>query len=118
MFEHLWQQFFTAARHALGRIVRVWLLGVLIGALAMEGAALALGGGWPPRTFAHVAAVVLALVLGYAFAATTALIEGVRGLAAAAGQIDDVARAGADAGINVLDAVVDAVDGPNRHGIR
>lgn len=116
--EQLWSKFFQAVWHALWRVVRAGVLGVLVGGVAGEAAGYFLNGGWPPQVFTHVASAAVALLLGYAAAITVTLVEGVRGVAGAVGQIDDVARAGLDGGINVLDAVVDAVDGPNRHGIR
>jgi hypothetical protein len=105
-------------REAVWRVVRAGLIGVAVGALAVEIAAFALDGRWPPHPVAHVAAVAFALLLGYATATTVMLVEGVRGLGAAVSQLDDVARASAETGLNVLDAMVDAVDGPNRHGFR
>lgn len=118
MFDHIRQSFFRAVRRALGRIVRAGLLGLLVGAAAAELAGFALNGGWPPQVFTHVTAATLGVLLAYAMGVTVALAEGVRGLVAAAGEIDDVAKAAASAGINVVDAMVDAVDGPERHGIR
>lgn len=116
--DHLWSTFFEAIKHAAWRVVRAALMGFVVGGIAVEVAGYFLNGGWPPQVFTHAASIAVALVLGYAAFVTVTLIEGVRGLAAAAGQIDDVARASVEGGINVLDAVVDAVDGPNRHGIR
>ena len=49
---------------------------------------------------------------------TAALVELIRGLAAASTHIDDVVKDVLSGGVNVIDAVVDAVDGPNRHGIK
>jgi len=118
MLEHLVRDFLRAIRHAFGRVFLAGMIGLLVGGLAAETAGFALDGGWPPRQFVHVAAIGFALAVGYAAAITRALIEGVRGLVAAAGQVDDVAKAAADTGLNVVDAVVDAVDGPTRHGIR
>jgi hypothetical protein len=37
---------------------------------------------------------------------------------AAAEFVEEEAKVAANAGINILDAAVDAVDGPQRHGIR
>ena len=59
-----------------------------------------------------------ALAFGYAAAITTALVEGARGMMAAAEFVEEEAKVAANAGINILDAAVDAVDGPQRHGIR
>lgn len=116
MFKKLWQDFLRAMRAAIWRITRAGLLGVVIGALAVEIAAYMVDGRWPPHLAAHVAAGAFALLLGYAAAITVVVIEGARGLAAAVSQLDDVARATAETGLNVLDAMVDAVDGPDRHG--
>jgi len=118
MFKRLWQDVLRGMRAAVGRVVRAGLVGVVAGALAVEVAAFALDGRWPPHLIAHIAAVAFALLLGYATATTALLVEGVRGLGAAVSQLDDVVRASAETGLNVLDAMVDAVDGPDRHGFR
>jgi hypothetical protein len=118
MIEHLGRDFLRAVWRAIGHVLRAALAGVVLGGLAGEIAGYFIDGGWPGRVFIHVAAGTLAVVLGYALAITVALVEGVRGLVATVEQVDDVARAAADAGLNVLDAAVDAVDGPDRHGFR
>jgi hypothetical protein len=118
MLEHLGHEFLRAVRRAFGRVLLGGFIGLLVGGLAAEAAGFALDGGWPPRQFVNIAAIAFAVVLGYAVAVTRALIEGVRGLVAAASQVDDVAKAAVDTGLNVVDAAVDAVDGPTRHGIR
>lgn len=115
---NVWGNIFQAIRRAIWRVVRAGFGGLLIGFLAGEVAGYVLNGGWPPQLFTHVAAGACAVLLGYAAAITVTLKEGVQGIVAATGQIDDVARASLEGGINVVDAVVDAVDGPNRHGIR
>lgn len=118
MFKQLWQDFLRGMREAVWRVARAGFVGLVVGALSVEITAFALDGRWPPHLIAHVAAVAFALLLGYATATTAMLVEGVRGLGAAVSQLDDVARASAETGLNVLDAMVDAVDGPNRHGFR
>jgi hypothetical protein len=83
--------------------------------------ALVVDGRWPPdapHLIVHVAAGAFALLLAYAAVTTVMLIEGVRGLAGGVSRLDDMARAGAEVGLNVLDAMVDSVDGPNRYGFR
>jgi hypothetical protein len=65
-----------------------------------------------------VATAAFAITLGYAASMTAALVELIRGLAAASTHIDDVVKDVLSGGVNVIDAVVDAVDGPNRHGIK
>ncbi|HKD75321.1 MAG TPA: hypothetical protein VKB76_07485, partial [Ktedonobacterales bacterium] len=49
---------------------------------------------------------------------TVAVVQTVRGVIFAAEHVDDVAGAVVDRGLDVLDATVDALDGPNRHGFR
>jgi len=116
--ENLGRHFLRAVRQALGHVLRASLFGLVLGGAAGEGIGLAFGQGWPPSNFVHVVAGAFALLLAYAAAITTALVQGIRGLVAAASGVDDVVKAAADAGVNAVDAVVDAVDGPNRHGIR
>lgn len=118
MLDHLGRDFLRAIRHAIGRVLRGWLIGLLVGALLAEIAGFFVEGDWPSRPFVHAAAIALALTLGYAVAVTVAMVEGVRGMMAAATQLDDVAKVAATAGLGVIDAAVDAVDGPDRHGIR
>jgi hypothetical protein len=115
MFDHLRTQFFGAIREAIGKVFRGGLIGTLLGVIAIEIVGFLVDGGWPERVFVHVAAVAFGLALGYAIGATLALVEGVRGLVKAA---DDLAKVAATGGYNVLDKVVDSVDGPERHGLR
>lgn len=116
--EHIWRQFFGRVWQAIGKILRSLVIGLLVGGLVAEITGYFIDGGWPERQFVHVAAIAFALVLGYAAAVTSALVEGVHGVLDVATQVDDVARAAVETGVNAADALVDAVDGPNRHGIR
>ena len=118
VFTDFGRNFVTAVRKALGRVLRAGMVGLVLGALAAELAGFFLNGGWPPRVFTHLVAGALALVLGYALAVTVAAVEGVRGMVAAVTQLDDVVKVTADRGLDAVDAVVDALDGPNRHGFR
>ena len=59
-----------------------------------------------------------AVTLGYASAITDAAVEGMRGMVEAVAQLDLVVKATAGRGLDVIDAVVDALDGPDRHGFR
>ncbi|MFI5271710.1 MAG: hypothetical protein ACHQ4H_01585 [Ktedonobacterales bacterium] len=118
MFTNFGRDFVTAVRRALGRVLRASAVGLVIGALVAELAGFALNGGWPPQMFTHLVAGGLALTLGYSLAVTVAAVEGVRGMVLAAARLDDVAKATADRGLDVVDAVVDALDGPDRHGFR
>ena len=118
MFTEFRRQFFKAVRQALGRILRAGVLGLALGVIIAELTGYFLNGGWPPQLFTHLAAGALALTLGYALAVTVAASEGVRGMIAAVSQLDDVVRVAADRGLDMADAVVDALDGPDRHGFR
>jgi integral membrane sensor domain MASE1 len=122
-FGDLRRKFFGGVRHAIWRIFQGGLIGFLLGALAVEIAAYFLNGAngatvWPPTLFAHVAAIGFAIALAYAVALTVALTEGIKGMVTVAESLDDVAKTTIDSGLNVVDNVVDAVDGPDRHGIR
>jgi hypothetical protein len=121
-FGDLRKKFFGGMRHAIWRIFQGGLIGFLLAALAIEIAAYFLdgssGGVWPPTIFAHVAALAFAVVVSYAVALTVALTEGIKGMVTVAESLDDVAKTTIDSGLNVVDNVVDAVDGPDRHGIR
>jgi integral membrane sensor domain MASE1 len=122
-FGDLRKKFFDAMWHAIGRIIRGGLIGFLLAALSIEVAAYFLNSNsgasvWPPTIFTHVAALAFAIALGYAVALTVAVAEGIKGMVSVAESLDDVAKTTIDSGLNVIDNVVDAVDGPDRHGIR
>lgn len=118
VFTDFGRNFMVAVRRAAGRVLRAGALGFVVGALVVELAGFFLNGGWPPQTFTHAMAGALAVTLGYALAVTVAAVEGVRGMVAAVTQLDDVVKTTADRGLDVVDAVVDALDGPDRHGFR
>ena len=65
-----------------------------------------------------VAALAFAIAVSYAVALTVAVTEGIKGMVTVAESLDDVAKTTIDSGLNIVDNVVDAVDGPDRHGIR
>ena len=125
----LWEAF----KLTLGRVVRAALIGLVAGFVVIELLALLLnftGDGrfgvtfaWPPSVslaptsaFVHVAAVLFALTLAYVAGFTVAVKETFQGVIYAAEHVDDAVAAVANEGLNIADAVVDAVDGPNRHG--
>jgi hypothetical protein len=105
-------------RHAIWEMVRAGLIAMIIGIILAETAGFFLDKTWPTDLFVHVATAAFAITLGYAASMTAALVELIRGLAAASTHIDDVVKDVLSGGVNVIDAVVDAVDGPNRHGIK
>ncbi len=125
----VWEAF----RRALGHVLRAALIGLVIGFVLVEALAAFLNKTagdptgitltWPPvisfaptTTFVHVMAVIFALTLAYLAGFTVAVTETAHGLVYAAEHVDDAVGAVANEGINLADAVVDAVDGPNRHG--
>lgn len=116
MLDHIIVNFWKHVRASIWSIARALLLGLIVGALAAEAAGFFLLPNWPNERFVHIVAAAVALLVGYAFAATAAIIEGVQGLTMAVRGVDDVVKATVGGGINVLDAAVDAVDGPDRHG--
>ncbi|HEX6543896.1 MAG TPA: hypothetical protein VF040_19230 [Ktedonobacterales bacterium] len=105
-------------RHAIWEMMRAALIAMIIGIIVAEVAGFFLVKGWPNGLFVHIATAAFAITLGYAAGVTAALVELIRGLAAASTRIDDVVKDVLSGGVNVIDAVVDAVDGPNRHGIK
>lgn len=108
-------------RHAIWDMMRAGLIAMIIGIIIAEAAGFFLVKDWPTSPsslYVHVATAAFAIALGYAASMTAALIELIRGLAAASTHIDDVVKDVLSGGVNVIDAVVDAVDGPNRHGIK
>jgi len=122
-FGDLRKKFFDGMWHAIGRIIRGGLIGFLLAAISIEVAAYFLNSDsgasvWPPTIFTHVAALAFAIIAAYAVALTVAVTEGIRGMVSVAESLDDVAKTTIDSGLNIVDNVVDAVDGPDRHGIR
>ncbi len=122
-----------AFREAFGHILRAAALGLVIGFVLGEVLAAILNKTagdptgltltWPPvisfapvTAFVHVMAILFALALAYAVGLTVAVNETIRGAVYAAEHVDDAIGAVAHEGVNVADAVVDALDGPNRHG--
>jgi hypothetical protein len=118
MFNTLSRDLIRFVRHAIWEMVRAGLIAMILGIIIAEAAGFFLVSGWPTDLFVHVAAAAFAITLGYAASMTAALVELIRGLAAASTHIDDVVKDVLTGGVNVIDAVVDAVDGPNRHGIK
>lgn len=129
LLPRLWEAF----TRALGRVLRSALIGLIIGFALVEILAAILNRTagdptgitfvWPPTIsfapmtlFVHVMAILFALLLAYLFGFTVAVTETIHGLVYAAEHVDDAVAAAATGGVNFADAVVDAVDGPNRHG--
>lgn len=125
----LWDAF----KRAVGHMLRAALLGLALGFIFVEALAAAINHisgapsgftlTWPPvfsvapnTLFVHVMALVFALTLAYLFGLTAAVVEVTRGVIFAADHVDEAVGAVAHEGVNLADAVVDAVDGPNRHG--
>ncbi len=125
----IWEAF----RRALGYVLRAALIGLVVGFVLVEGLAsilhvttgspAGLVWGWPPvisfapnTEFVHIMAIVFALTVGYLSGFTVAVTQTIQGLVYAAEHVDDAIGAVANEGLNMADAVVDAVDGPDRHG--
>lgn len=125
----IWEAF----RRAIGRVLRAALIGLVVGFVLVEGLASVLhitagspAGfllGWPPvinfapdTEFVHIMAIVFALTVGYLCGFTVAVTQTIHGVVYAAEHADDAIEAVANEGLNMADAVVDAVDGPTRHG--
>jgi hypothetical protein len=126
----------NAGSLAVGKIVRAGLAALLIGVAAIEVAALLWNAPtgapsgielntWPPAlhpiyptVFTHVLAAAFGLLLACLVALTVAVTQTLRGVVFAAEHVDDVAGAIVEKGLETVDATVDALDGPNRHGIR
>lgn len=125
----------AAFRAALGRVMRAGLGGLVAGFMLVEGLAAVLNKTvgdasgitltWPPTVnisaptfFVHLMAVITGLLLAYLLAFTVAVVQTLRGIFFAAEHADDVVATVVDKGLDVADAAVDAVDGPERHGFR
>jgi hypothetical protein len=103
---------------SLEHIARAAIIGILVGIIIGEVLGFSLDTGWPEHPFVHIAAVLFGFLFAYAAAVTTALAAVIRGIVEVTMSLDDVAKAAMSDGVGVVDAVVDALDGPNRHGIR
>lgn len=114
MFVQMRGNFLGGVRHAIWSVLRAGFLAAFIGAAFVEMTGAVIDGGWPGRFFVHLAALVVALLAGYAVGLTAALIAGVKGMAAAVDDLDSAARQAASSGFRVMDDIVDAVDGGRR----
>lgn len=114
MFVQMRGNFLGGVRHAIGRVLRAGLLAAFIGGAFIEMTGAVFDGSWPDRLFVHLAALVVALLAGYAVGLTAALIAGAKGMAAAVDDLEAGARNAAAGGFRMMDDIVDAVDGGNR----
>lgn len=129
--QFLWRSF----TQSIARVGRAGLIGLTLGAGLVESLALALNHhpgarmdiawAWPPVTgwgsltpFVHVTAVGAGLLLAALLALVVTVKLAVQGVVYAAEHAGEMAGAVVDQGLDVVDAFVDVVDGPNRHGFR
>src|SRR5690349_19110193 len=114
MIERLSRQFFSAVRHVLNEVIRAGLIAMAAGLILAEVVGGLVDGRWPTRIFVHIIAVAFGLVLGYAVAMTVAFFEGIKGVVATAGEIENeiagVLRGAVDASSHSIMGVVDAVE--------
>ena len=103
---------------SLEHILRAAIIGILAGIIIGEALGFLLDAGWPEHPFVHIAAVLFGFLFAYAAAVTTALAAVIRGIIEVTASLENVAKLAANDGVGVVDAVVDALDGPSRHGIR
>jgi hypothetical protein len=114
MLDNLLQNSFRELRRSLGIIIQAGLVGALAGFLVTELFGLILDGNWPARIFVHLAALALALTLGYAASITSAAIITIRGLRSATQQLEQATRSAMGTGFRTVESVVDA-DESHRH---
>ncbi|MBF6591395.1 MAG: hypothetical protein IVW57_12835 [Ktedonobacterales bacterium] len=111
MLQQLEKGVFGVISHAIGAVLRNGFVGLILGLVLGEASGAALdGNGFPPKIFVHVASIAFALALGFAFAMTTALVEGVKGLVGAARAIEGDARQAAGAGLRDVGQIVESVE--------
>jgi hypothetical protein len=96
---------------AIGAVLRNGFIGLIIGIVLGEGTGMALdGNGFPPHIFVHIASIAFGLALGFAFAMTTALTEGIRAMLSAAHAIEGDAKQAIGGGLHEVGQVVESVE--------
>jgi hypothetical protein len=108
MLDNLLQSGFRDMRRSIGTIIQAGLAGALAGFLLTELFGLILDGNWPARIFVHLAALALALTLGYAVSITSAAIITIRGLRGATQELQRATRSAMGTGFRTVESVVDA----------
>jgi len=103
---------------SLEHILRAAIIGILVGIIIGEVLGYLLDAGWPEHPYVHIASVLFGFLFAYAAAVTTALAAVIRGIVEVTAGLEGVGKLVANDGIGAVDAIVDALDGPNRHGIR
>ncbi len=92
-----------AVRHAIGAVLRNALVGLIIGVALCEAGGAALnsssGFSFPGNRFVQIVSVAFGLVLAFAFAMTTALVETIKGLIDAAKALETDAKSAVGAGL-------------------
>jgi hypothetical protein len=100
--------------HAIGAVLRNGLVGLVIGVVLMEAAGSAIdkssGFSFPGGTFVQIASIGFGLALGFAFAITTALTEGIRGLLTAARALEGDAKQAVGGGLRDAGQVIESVE--------
>jgi hypothetical protein len=72
-------------------------------------------GDWPARVFVHLAALALALTVGYAVGVTSAALITIRGLRGATQQFERATRSAMGTGFRTAESVVDADETHHQH---
>jgi hypothetical protein len=98
---------------AIGAVLRNAFVGLIIGVVLGEVAGAFLDAKsftFPGGTFVQVASIGFGIVLGFAFAMTTALAEGIRGALKAARAIEGDAKQAVGGGLRDVGQVVESVE--------
>src|SRR5215469_5829590 len=115
MLDNLLQNGFRDLRKSIGIIIRAGTAGALAAFVVTELAGMIFDVDWPTRVFVHLAALALALTVGYAVGMTSAALITVRGLRSATQQFERATRSAMGTGFRTVESVVDADETHHQH---
>ena len=114
MLDNLLQNGFRDLRKSVWDIIRAGTAGALAAFVVTELAGI-FDGDWPARIFVHLAALALALAVGYAVGVTSAALITIRSLRSATQQFERVTRSAMGTGFRTVESVVDADETHHQH---
>jgi hypothetical protein len=116
--EHFEQGVFGVVGHAIGKVLRNGLIGLVVGVLVGEVLGIALDrapGLHAPNLFVHVVAGVLGVVLAFGIAMATALVEAIQAALTALRAVRGEAKQVVGTGLGEVGQVIESVEHPGEH---